>query len=1066
LHDVKKFASHIIHPKRRHDEPLEVMDDEIREEIKAQTRFSSFAPPRGGNSVKWFVDAKDYFYAASIAIEEARESIYILDWWLSPELYLRRPPSQAYKWRLDRLLKQKAEQGVKIKVIVYKEVTQALSLSSAHTKHVLEALHPNITVMRHPDHNPLGEGLPGAEITLYWAHHEKLLLIDNNIAFIGGLDLSFGRWDTRSHALADVYPDDVSKEIWPGQDYNNARIMDFEKVDHWEQNQLEKKVFARMPWHDIHQCVQGPVVADLNRHFVERWNFIFNEKYKENNDGGRFSLLNFMDTSISRQEFGRTRCQIVRSAAKWSHGIEKETSIQNAYCELIRKSNHFIYIENQFFITATGTEGTPAKNQIGAAIVERVTRAAHEGTRFRIIICLPCVPGFAGDLQADGSKGTRAIMGYQYKSISRGRHSIFEALQSLGIDPNQYISFYNLRSYDRINAGDQLAQMERDSGMGYTQAQMAFAQEMMGEQGVTMGRGFKNESKDRVESQQQFNRLERQENEDRFRLSNLDSRQPGYAQQSSAVPTYPNTGIRPQYERSSLNDAVENTYEISRQNYDADREARSIDFPDHRRIPGRESPYERDSQIRSGYDRDEDSYTEIPYQSSQQRVSHISGEINRQCQDEPRSYDQAPRTRIPYGEDEDSYLSRNRAEGYEAPQEYSRNPQETRQDELFRQGQQHDESDNTQRSYPQRQEVEGPSYGQQYNRPSYSPDESRYARPDERYTSDDPNFDSEDRIRRNEGPHNYQDRPKIPSSIPQSYQREERQPQVLSTKQQPEPWSEQQSRFQEQGFRSYDDPVGIRKQFQQAWRRDGENQVRGTIADDALLGGDIRSEAWEGDPNSETANFVTEELYIHSKLMIIDDRIVICGSANINDRSQVGNHDSEIAMIVEDQEYIESRMDGQNYQASRYAATLRRQIFREHLGLLPRPDLGEITENMQPLPIQNIYDLGSREDDIVVDPLSDDFLNFWTQTSRRNTEVFSEIFRCVPDARVESWDNYENFSPRKDIKTGHVVNLTVDVKDMLGGVRGHLVDMPLNFLAKVKLVKEDLVDIATEEIYL
>ena len=44
------------------------------------------------------------------------------DWWLTPELYLRRPPACHPEWRLDRVLKRKAEQGVKIYVIVYKEV--------------------------------------------------------------------------------------------------------------------------------------------------------------------------------------------------------------------------------------------------------------------------------------------------------------------------------------------------------------------------------------------------------------------------------------------------------------------------------------------------------------------------------------------------------------------------------------------------------------------------------------------------------------------------------------------------------------------------------------------------------------------------------------------------------------------------------------------------------------------------------------------------------------------------------------------------------------------------------
>ncbi len=71
---------------------------------------------------------------------------------MTPELYLRRPPAKYPEWRIDRILKRKAEQGVKVYVIVYKEITQTMSMSSHHTKVRLEALHPNITCMRHPDH--------------------------------------------------------------------------------------------------------------------------------------------------------------------------------------------------------------------------------------------------------------------------------------------------------------------------------------------------------------------------------------------------------------------------------------------------------------------------------------------------------------------------------------------------------------------------------------------------------------------------------------------------------------------------------------------------------------------------------------------------------------------------------------------------------------------------------------------------------------------------------------------------------------------------------------------------
>ena len=43
------------------------------------------------------------------------------------------------------------------------------------------------------------------------------------------------------------------------------------------------------------------------------------------------------------------------------------------------------------------------------------------------------------------------IMHYQYISICRGNKSIVQKLKAAGIDPDKYIRFFSLRSYDRIN---------------------------------------------------------------------------------------------------------------------------------------------------------------------------------------------------------------------------------------------------------------------------------------------------------------------------------------------------------------------------------------------------------------------------------------------------------------------------------------------------------------------------------------------------------------------------------------------------------------------------------------
>ena len=78
-------------------------------------------------------------------------------------------------------------------------------------------------------------------------------------------------------------------------------------------------------------------------------------------------------------------CQIVRSATLWSNGTQAEHSVQDAYIDIISKSQHFVYIENQFFITKSNdytSFGNPVKNQIGRAIVDRVLRAARAGEQY------------------------------------------------------------------------------------------------------------------------------------------------------------------------------------------------------------------------------------------------------------------------------------------------------------------------------------------------------------------------------------------------------------------------------------------------------------------------------------------------------------------------------------------------------------------------------------------------------------------------------------------------------------------------------------------------------------
>lgn len=262
-----------------------------------------------------------------------------------------------------------------------------------------------------------------------------------------------------------------------------------------------------------------------------------------------------------------------------------------------------------------------------------------------------------------------------------------------------------------------------------------------------------------------------------------------------------------------------------------------------------------------------------------------------------------------------------------------------------------------------------------------------------------------------------------------------------------------------------------------------------TVSECYMLGGeDIRNVPWEGGAMEEIDAFVSEELYIHSKLLIADDQIVICGSANLNDRSQLGDHDSEIAVIIQEQDTIDTYMNGQPFQASKFAASLRREIFRKHLGLLKPQDMERPDPNFEPVGVPNIYDWGSNEDRQVADPLSDEFLNLWNWRASTNTQAFAKVFHPVPSDAVKNWKEYDSFYSRffgqeqqdKEnkkpslYKWGHVVAENFaggeqgvrEVKEVLSSIKGNLVEMPLLFLKEEDIAKEGVgLNALTEELY-
>ncbi|XP_047676519.1 phospholipase D1-like isoform X2 [Tachysurus fulvidraco] len=488
-------------------------------------RFLSFAREEENIPAKWYVNGKTYMEDVADALEHAKEEIFITDWWLSPEIFLKRPVVEGNRWRLDCILKRKAQQGVRIFVMLYKEVELALGINSEYSKRTLMHLHSNIKVMRHPDH---------VSSSVYlWAHHEKLVIIDQSVAFVGGIDLAYGRWDDREHRLTDVgsvtrstAQDQVDglalKELssvngsrsldlaelpklkgvgrtrksrfgfyrhlhkhthnglssedgdessmyslqtgvgellgntrfWHGKDYCNFVYKDWVQLEKPFDDFIDRYTTPRMPWHDISSVVHGKAARDVARHFIQRWNFTKIMKPKYRSLSYPFLLPKSHSTAndlpYQVPKCVTTKVQVLRSAADWSAGIKyHEESIHNAYIQVIAKSKHFIYIENQFFISCA--DNKQVYNKIGDAIIERIIRAYKENNKFRVYVVTPLLPGFEGDISTGGGSALQAVMHFNYRTMSRGEYSIISQLKKEMNDQwMNYISFGGLRTHSEL----------------------------------------------------------------------------------------------------------------------------------------------------------------------------------------------------------------------------------------------------------------------------------------------------------------------------------------------------------------------------------------------------------------------------------------------------------------------------------------------------------------------------------------------------------------------------------------------------------------------------------------
>ena len=162
----------------------------------------------------------------------------------------------------------------------------------------------------------------------------------------------------------------------------------------------------------------------------------------------------------------------------------------------------------------------------------------------------------------------------------------------------------------------------------------------------------------------------------------------------------------------------------------------------------------------------------------------------------------------------------------------------------------------------------------------------------------------------------------------------------------------------------------------------------------------------------------TEQIYVHSKLMIVDDEKVVMGSANINDRSMLGSRDAEVAIVIEDTKQIPSFMAQKEVKVNEFAYNFRMRLCMEHF------DLNE---------------------DLCLDPMNEEFQKIITENTKQNTEIYRNVFRVYPDDNVRKYEDLYKFINERKLSS---------YEALAKKIKGFSVEYPLEWLKDENFEKE------------
>jgi phospholipase D1/2 len=281
-------------------------------------KTSRFGRLAQAERVAFLVDAAAYYEAFAKAAENAQRSIYILSWDINGLIRLQRDrPSESLREFFHRILTHQPTLQIYILnwdfPLVYAPNRELLPLFDQrwHT-------HPRL-------HFAWDSKYPIAA-----CHHQKIVVIDDRLAFVGGLDLTDERWDMPSHL---------------GKD-RRRRGLDQEPYQ---------------PFHDATMMVEGPIAAELGELARTRWR-----------RSGRTNGISFEEayphpgpslwpSSVSA-EMENVEVLMARTEPAYDDRPEVR-EIEYLYEDVLRRAKRYIYIENQYFTSRVISEAIARRLQ-------------------------------------------------------------------------------------------------------------------------------------------------------------------------------------------------------------------------------------------------------------------------------------------------------------------------------------------------------------------------------------------------------------------------------------------------------------------------------------------------------------------------------------------------------------------------------------------------------------------------------------------------------------------------------------------------------------------------------